>query len=110
MLGNSLFVILLAIVIVACCITAFAIAQKYSLGIKFIIYGVFLIFLISPILTLAAVVVAPYLTDDPWGKMGLALGTFLYAEIFSIGVLVLGLAVFLVKKFSNPTGAEKNNG
>lgn len=110
MLGNSLYVILLAIVIVACCITAFAIAQKHPLGIKFIIYGVFLIFLISPILTLVAVVVAPYFTDDPWGMMGLAMGTFLYAEIFSIGILVLGLVVLLVKKFSNPTSPEKNNG
>lgn len=110
MLGNSLFAILLAIAMVACCITAFAVGQKYPFGIKFIIYGVFLIFLISPIVTFMAVAVAPYLTDDPWGKMGLAMGTFLYAEIFSIGVFILGLVAFLVKKFSNPTSFEKNNG
>lgn len=110
MLSNFLLIILLAIMVVACCITALALGQKYSFGMKFMIYGGFLIFLISPILTLVAVMIAPYLTVDPWGNMGLAIGTFLYAETFSIGVAILGLVVFLVKKFSKPTSTQNNNG
>ena len=108
MLSNILLIILLAIMIVACLITAFALGQKYSLGIKLVIFGGFLIFLISPILTFGAVMIAPYLTMDQWGKMGLAIGTFLYAEIFSIGVAIIGLVVFLVKKLSNSTSIQNN--
>ena len=49
MLSIILLIILLVIMIVACLITAFALGNKYTLGIKLVIFGGFLVFLISPI-------------------------------------------------------------
>lgn len=42
--------------------------------------------------------VAPNLTDDSWGQMGLTIGTIFYAEVVSIGVFVLGLLILIVEK------------